>query len=69
MARNTTKAEQIRENVDHVERFQLASDPDGQALAGELIDDVQHPVLASVVRAVLDEVVRPDVVGSLRSQS
>ena len=39
------------------------------ALMGELIDDVEHAVLASVMRTVLNEVVGPDVVGSLGPQA
>ena len=40
-----------------VDRLQLAGDPDGQALAGERINDVEHPELAAVMGAILDEVV------------
>src|SRR4051812_12336148 len=69
MARHTAKTEQIREHVDYVESLQLARDPDRQALACELVDHVQHPVLAPVVGAMLDEVIGPDVVGPLRPQS
>ena len=60
--------EQVGKHVDHVGRLELAPDPDGQALVGELVDDVQQPELASVMRAVLDEVVAPDVVRPLRPQ-
>ncbi len=35
---------------------------------GELVDDVQHPVLPSFMGAVLDEVVGPDVIATLRPQ-
>src|SRR4051794_4390589 len=35
---------------------------------GELVDDVEHPDLASIVRAVLDEVVGPDVIAMLGPQ-
>ena len=46
----------------------LRLDPDRQAFAGELVDDVEHAELPSVVGAVLDEVVGPDVVAVLRPQ-
>ena len=36
-----------------------------EALTRELINDIRHPVLAPVVRAVLDEVVGPAVLGPL----
>jgi len=35
----------------------------------ELIDDVQHSVFPSVMRAVLDEVVGPDMIATLRAQA
>ena len=58
--------EQVGQHVDHVGRFQLAPDPDGQALVGELVDDVEQPELAPIMGAVLDEVVAPDMVRPLR---
>ena len=36
---------------------------DRQAFPGELIDDVEHAELASIVGPALDKVVRPDMVG------
>ena len=36
---------------------------------GELVDDVEHAVLPAIMGAVLDEVVRPDVVGMRRPQT
>ena len=35
---------------------------------GELVEHVEHPVLASVMGAVLDEVVGPDMIALLRAQ-
>ena len=61
--------EQVRQDVDDVGRVQLAVDPDRQALAGELVDDVEHAELPPVVGPVLDEVVGPDVVRVLRPQT
>ena len=49
--------------------FELPGDTDGQALAGELVDDAQHPERLSIVGAVGDEVIGPDMVGTLRPQT
>jgi hypothetical protein len=35
---------------------------------GELVDDVEHTELAAIMAALLDKVVRPDVVGALGSE-
>ena len=35
---------------------------------GELVEHVEHPVLASLVGAVLDKVVGPDMIAVLRPQ-
>ena len=45
--------EQVGQHVDHVSGSELAPDPDGQALVGELVDDVEHPELAAIMGAVL----------------
>jgi hypothetical protein len=57
MARHTAQDEQGGERINDVDRLLLAGDPDGEALAGELIDDVEHPELAAVMGAILDKVV------------
>ena len=62
MARHTAEDEEIGE---HVDRLQLAGNPDGEALAGELIHDVDGPELAAVMRTILDEVVGPHVIAVL----
>lgn len=38
--------EQVGQDVDHVDRLELAIDADRQALVRELADHVEHPVLA-----------------------
>jgi hypothetical protein len=68
MARHATQDEQIGQDIDHVRGLELASDPDRQALVRELVDEVEHAVLSSIVSAVLDKVVRPDVVRALGPQ-
>jgi hypothetical protein len=58
----------LPERVIRVVLIQLPVDPNGQAFARELVDDIEHAELAPVMGAVLDEVVTPDVVGILRPQ-
>src|SRR5262249_33194038 len=60
--------EQVGQNVDHIDRLELAGDTDRQAFMGELVEHVEHPVLASLVGAVLDKVVGPDMIALLRPQ-
>ena len=47
----------------------LSVDADRQIFVRELVDDIQHPVLSAFVHAILDEVVRPDVVRPLGPQT
>ena len=68
MAGHAAQDEQVRERVDHVDGFQLASDPDRQAFPGELVDYIEHSEAPSVVGAVLNEVVGPDMVGMFRAK-
>ena len=42
VARNAAQEEQIGQHIDDVDRGELAPDPDGQPLAGELVQDVEH---------------------------
>jgi len=59
---------EVREYIDHIDRFQLSVYSDGQALMRELVNHVEHPVLSPVMGAILHKVVAPDVVRSLGSQ-
>ena len=68
VAGHAAQDEQVRQDVDDVDRLEPAGDPDRQALVGELVDDVEHAELPSVVGAVLDEVVGPDVIAALGPQ-
>ena len=43
--------------------------PDGQTFVGELVDEVEHAILPPFVRAILDEVIGPDMVGPLGAQT
>src|SRR3984893_15464766 len=62
------RMKRIGQNVDHVDRLELAGDTDRQAFMGELVEHVEHPISASIVGAVLDKVVGPDVIAVLRPQ-
>ena len=69
MRGNAAQDEQVRQNVDNVRRLELLGNADSQTFVRELIDDVQHPVLSTLMRAVLDKVVRPDMVRPLGPQT
>ena len=45
--------EQIGQNVDDIDCFELAGDTDRQTFVAELVEHVEHPVLATIVRAIL----------------
>ncbi|KQP95422.1 hypothetical protein ASF55_16395 [Methylobacterium sp. Leaf119] len=64
--RHATQDEQVGEHVDHVSSLQLARHADSQALSRELVDHVQHPELAALVRAGFDELVGADVITPFR---
>ena len=69
VAWNASQDEQVRQYVDHVDCLEPAVDPDRQAFVRKLVEDVEHPVFAPVVGAVLHEVVGPDVIGMFRPQA
>jgi len=68
VTRDAAQDKEIGQHVDYIDGLELAGDPDRQAFMGELIDDVEHSVLPSIVGAILDKVVGPDVVAMLRPQ-
>ena len=68
MAGDATQHKEGGQNVDHIDRFELAGDTDRQAFMGKLVEHVEHPILASVMGAVLDEVIGPDMIALLRAQ-
>src|SRR6266446_300870 len=65
---NALQDEEVGQNVDHIDRLELAGDTDRQAFMAELVEHVEHPILASILGAVLDEVVGPDMITLLRAQ-
>ena len=54
--------EEVGQNIDHIDRLELAGDTDRQAFMSELVEHVEHPIPASVMGTVLDEVVGPDMI-------
>jgi len=68
VARHAAQDEQIGQDINHVHGLEPARYPARQALVRELVEDVEHPVLPSIMGAILDKVVGPDVVGVLGPQ-
>ena len=68
VARNTTQNEEIGQHIDDIDGLELAGDPDRQAFVGELVDHIEHSIFPSIVGAVLDEVIGPDVIAVLGPQ-
>jgi len=66
---NAMQDEEVGQNVDHIDRLELAGDTDRQAFMAELVEHVEHPILASIMGAVLDKVVGPDMIAVLRPQA
>ncbi len=66
---NATQDEQVRQDIDHIGRVELALYPDGQAFATELVDDIQRTEGPSILRPVMNEVIRPDMVSVLWPQT
>ena len=54
--------EQVRQHIDNAGAVETSINTDRQTLTRIFIDDIEHTELATIVRAVLHEVVRPDVV-------
>ena len=56
----------VGQRVDDGDRVELAIYADHQRLPGVLVDDVGQPIGAAVMGAVVDEVIGPDMVRTLR---
>lgn len=65
---NAAQDEQVGEHIDDVDGLEFPINPDRQAFVRELVDDVQHPIFPSLMGAILDEVIRPDMVRPLGAQ-
>jgi hypothetical protein len=68
VCRHAVQHKQIGQRLDHIHRVQPTRDPDGQALAREFVDNVEHAIALSIARAIGHEVVGPNVVRSLWTQ-
>src|ERR1044072_4929903 len=60
--------EQVGQAVQHIVRLKAARHYDRQGSSCELVDDAEHVERPAIPRPVLDEVVGPHMVGSLRAQ-
>ena len=69
VSRYAMQDEEICERVDDVRGLEGSRHPDRQRLAGELVDDAQHPERPPFMGAIGNEVIGPDVVGTLRPQT
>ena len=69
VARHAAQNEQVAEHVDDIRAVEPAIDPDRQTFVCELVDDIEHSILPSLMGAVLHEIVRPDMVGPLGTQA
>ena len=61
--------EQVGQHIDHVDRVEFALHPDRQAFPAMLIDDVQRAKCPPIVGPMVHEVIRPDMVAILRSET
>ena len=68
MLGRAVRNEQIGEAMEHIVGSELAPNDDGHAAARELVDHRQHANPPPILGAILHEVVRPHVIGSLRPQ-
>ena len=59
----SVQGEELGQTMEHIVRVQPAVYDDRQTSPGELIDLREHADLPSVMGAILDQVVGPDVVG------
>ena len=52
-----------------IQCLKLAGDTDRQAFVGKLVNDIEHPISSPIVGAILDKVIRPDMIALLWPQS
>ena len=53
--------EEFSQFIEHIPRVEFPLDTNGQALPGELIDDTKHTEDLTIMGAVLDKIVAPDM--------
>jgi hypothetical protein len=61
--------EQLRQTMQNVIRSQPARYYDGETAPAELVDNSYHTEFSSVFRAILDEVVGPDMARMFRPKT
>ena len=59
MSWDTAEDELVRQDVDDIRGAQPTVDPDRQAFAGELLDQIEHAVLPAFVGPILDSTRHP----------
>jgi hypothetical protein len=58
----------IGQRFDDAKAIDLASNPDGQALASELVDQGQQSDPATIIGLCFDKIVAPDMIAMGRSE-
>lgn len=58
----------IGQRLDDAKTIDAASDPDGQALASELVDQGQQPDTTTIMGLRLDKIIAPDMIAMSRSE-
>lgn len=66
--RNALGEHHIGQRLDDAKAIDAASDPDGQALASELVDQGQQPDPATIMGLRFDKIVAPDMIAVGRSE-
>ena len=61
--------EQLAKHIQNIPRVPAPFDADGETLARILVDDTQHAEDLSIMGAILDEVVRPDMAFMCRPET
>ena len=69
VGRHAAQDEQIAQDIDHAGGVELSLDLDGQALPTVLIKDVECPECFLIVGSTMHEVIGPDMVAMLRTQT
>jgi hypothetical protein len=67
--RNALDGHHISQRLYDAKAIDAASDPDGQALASELVGQGQQPDPATIMGLRFDKIVAPDMVAVGRSES
>ena len=67
MFRHATHQHDLGHRLGGTEAVDPAGDPDGEAFAGELVDQRQSPNLAAIVGLGFDEVVTSHMIAPFRS--